>query len=204
MDPILTNISICDKKALITQHNGRVFFVLPIEKDTISDYQKKILESSICPDLIIMRFVTEGDRLWGYYDFGGYVKLNEAYQIWARARKNTALLSVEVILAIIRSILSIEDLLFVSDGWLIDMDTIFVRPDSGRIKLAYFPIQNNIDRSFAIARLIKDTIPAASNQQWNFYADEIIECLNKNESLAAVESKLREIGRELSLFPHEV
>lgn len=192
-------IVINGEEAEIIESNGRRFFTHVIDRDLIPSFCATVLENCCCPYLLPMYFIHGSDKLCGYYDFGGYIQLKNAFETWKNRRKNIASEIVEVMIAVVRAVISAENHLFEYSSSVINTDTIFIRINTGEVKLAYIPEkESRYLISDKLLSLITDTAKIACDEQWDIYADEMTEwIISCNESVSGIEKKLLEKGREI-------
>ena len=112
--------------------------------------------------------------------------------------------SIKAITSIIRCSLSIENYLFISGGYRLHEDSVFVNPGTGEIKLAYIPEEEDVyskNKSVEkLAGLIERMAELAGDDQWNIYAEEIVgKLLYGGDSISTIERKLHNKGREIWL-----
>ncbi len=181
------------------EKDGECYFILPLTVDNIPGYQYTILTNEICPGLLPMRFVREDGILKAYFQWAGYVQIGTLYRRWDEEGKNIALESMGLLGSIIQALLSIENYLFISEGYILSADKIFTHPISGQVKLAFVPSQES-QPSFSsrLKQLIRQTLKFTDDDQWQFYGDQIIEGLLKPEdSLLLIEKKLHDKSRSI-------
>ena len=97
------------------------------------------------------------------------------------------------------AIISAENYLFSCEDLLLHMDSIFICPDTGEVRLAYIPeTQNHKSPSFKIASLIQETVQLACDEQWTAYGEEVYDrILSCNESMSGIKKILLDKGREI-------
>ena len=186
-------------EAEVIESGGRRFFSLLLEESQIPEYQRRILENRCCPQLLQVHFICEPSKMRACYDYGGLTQLKAKYQEWRRDGKNLASENLSIIVSVAGSIISAENYLFSCEDLLLHMDSIFICPDTGEVRLAYIPeTQNHKSPSFKIASLIQETVQLACDEQWTAYGEEVYDrILSCNESMSGIKKILLDKGREI-------
>lgn len=195
------NIIIKDQEAEITESGGRSFFILKQKSGIMPAYCEIALSYDVCPHLLPMRFIRREKELFAYYDYGEYYQLNNILKQWQIERRNVAIESIKVITSIIRCALSIENYLFISEGYRLHEDTVFVNPITGEVRLAYIPEEDEyakINFVEKLAGLIERMADLSGDDQWSVYAAEIVgKVLSGGDSISTIERKLHSKGRQI-------
>lgn len=201
MEGMGSNIRICvnGKEPEVVESGGRNFFTLRLDRSGISPYRIKILENLCCQALLPMHFVREDEKLHAYYDFGGCLQLKDIFPEWKKSRKNLATEMIGAVAAAAGCLVLAENYLFCCEDFLLHPDTVFVRVNTGRVKLAYIPeAAASTGLSVRFAHFVRNTAEILGDEQWAVYAEEIYRRIAScNESMSGIEKILQEKSREI-------
>lgn len=103
-----------------------------MRENTVLDFEKVMLSSGECRNLLPMIFIGEQENDVAYYDCGGFTPLSR-YNV---DKTEDALFIMEKVLLIVGSV--VEYLLNPAKVTL-STDTVFCNPETGEIKIAYVP-----------------------------------------------------------------
>ena len=193
-------IAINGQELATTETEGRRFFILPLSGNAILGFQKTILMNGLCPNLLPMRFIAEGDIINAYYRWDRLVQLKVLYKRWKHEDVNIALGTIEMVSSIIQCALSIENYLFMTDGYQLNADIIFVHPKTREVKLAFVPTgkQRQTGLVERLMDVMEDTMQFTDDEQWLTYGKEILESIVSSEdSLISIEKKLHKKARTI-------
>ncbi|GAB1475435.1 hypothetical protein MASR2M70_02670 [Bacillota bacterium] len=199
-----SKIYIKNKAVKTIESAGRNYFMLEQKSGMIPFYCEAALVDEVCPCLLPMRFTEQDDGVSAYYDYSGHIQMRNIFKLWKNEKSNVAVESIKMLSSIIRCALSIENYLFISEGYRLNEDSVFINHESRELKLAYIPeeIHGNEERSFfeKLAAIILSMADMAEDDQWSIYAEGIAKnVLYSVDSPAIIERKLHLIGREIFL-----
>lgn len=179
---------------------GKQYFILTLPEINIPQYQKTVLVNGLCPKLLTMRFIAENNRINAYYRWDGFVQLRTLYKRWKHENRNIALETIEIISSVIQCVVSIENYLFITDGYQLNCDIVFVHPKARNVKLAFVPTEKHPQTSLVsnLMNIIESSMKFTDDEQWRAYGKEILESIIFSEdSLISIEKKLHRKARTI-------
>ena len=181
------------------ESGGRRFFSLLMEESQIPQYRRRVLENRCCQQLLPVHIIREKGKLRVFYDHGGFIQLKDIYKEWRRSGINLASKNITTVVSVVSAVISAENYLFSCEELSLHMDTVFIRPDTGEVRLAYIPeTQDHLSVTDKIASLIKQMIQVTCDEQWTVYGEEMYDkILSCNDSISGIEKLLLEKGREI-------
>lgn len=109
-----------------------------MREESILDFERVMLSSGECSYLIPMLFIGETDKLTAYYDCRGFIPLSK-YKVEKTA---DALYIMEKVLLIMSNVV---EYLITPSKVMLTTETVFYDTDSGEIKIAYVPVDDDQD-----------------------------------------------------------
>ncbi len=196
-------IDFISKPGRIEESAGRRKLQICMETD-IRYYEKKMLCSGECLYTIPMHFITEDLALNAFYDFTGYVQLQECVkrklQSYASGRENQKLITdlLDILSGVLECVKGMENYLILPERISVHPDVIFVDMDTGRIKLAFHPNENpELSLQSRITRLVHDLGGLFHSDEADRYLKKIDDfILIKNPGLDGMISFLGSMQRE--------
>lgn len=194
------------QEGCVEEAAGKRKFYLTMNENNIFEYEKRMLCDSGCPYTLSMKFLVEEEIMKAYYDFTGYVQLKEylnrkTHDDFLNDEINAPICDVLNILSkILNCIRGMENYLFSPERFSVNLDVVFINPDSNEIVFAFLPIVN-VEESLQ-CRLIK-----MINELNGLYQnDELALCLEKfgntiqtkNPGLEGMIAILGSMQREIS------
>ncbi|MEL7654604.1 MAG: DUF6382 domain-containing protein [Bacillota bacterium] len=190
----------------IEEYAGRRRFFITFPKSSFFEYEKRMLKESGCPYTLPMHFISEEEKLKASYDFTELITLDD-YIIKKRSdlmteRKSQQLLfdSLEVVTNILNTIRGMENYLLFPGRVKIEIDTVFIHPDSRKAAVAFIPAREQ-ERSLQVRviQMIEGIKQLYQLQETNQYLDQFIKTVQgKNLGLDGMINVLGEIQREIS------
>lgn len=194
------------KQSQIEETAGKRRFYLVFEKDSIHEYEKRMLNESGCLYTLPMHFLYEEDKLKAYYDFTGFILLEDyickQVACIGSERGNQELLydSLEVLSKILEGIKGVEHYLLFPNRMKIEIDTIFICPDNGLIAFSFIPeLKQDVTLQNRIIQIINAIKNLYCHPEIDQHLDKFISVIyQKNLGLDGMISILGMVQREVS------
>jgi len=137
-------IKFLSKEVFLEESAGkRKIFLIMEEK--ILEYEKRMLCDSDCPFTLPMHFITEGEIEKVYYDFTGFIQLEEYIKRKIttdrldRVSQKTIFDALDVMTKILECLKGMESYLLFPERISIHPDLIFINLNDGRIAFVFYP-----------------------------------------------------------------
>lgn len=134
-------------EAQIEESGGRRKFCMVVE-GRIREYEKRMICGSDCPYALPMHFITEGETEKAYYDFTGYLQIEDHIKRQVlddpSVMGNQSLISgaLEILSGILGCLKGLELYLIFPERISIHPDLIFIDSNCSRAVLAFYPGKN--------------------------------------------------------------
>lgn len=137
-------ITIITQQGEVDESAGKRKFCLTLD-EKLMDYEKRMLCESGCPYTLPMHFISDGGTDRAYYDFTGFVQLEEyikrklSFEVGDRENGRTVSDALNLLSGILECLKGMERYLFYPERYSIHPDAIFVELDYGRVTVAFYP-----------------------------------------------------------------
>ncbi len=184
---------------------GRRKFCISME-NIIKGYERKMLCRSECPNILPMYFQSEDGEEKAYYDFTGflpledYVKKNLASAENVRKDHGQVRFALDILSRVLSNLMDMENYLLCAGRAAIGLDVIFIDPANGEVRFAYYPEgKSEVNLQTRILRLI-DTMCELFNSAeavayfWNFKEQIILNNLGLSGMIRSLSNMQREVS----------
>jgi len=198
-------IKFLSKEVFIEESAGKRKILLIME-EKIRGYEKRMLCDSGCPYTLPMHFISDEGTMKVYYDFTGYVQLEE----YIKRKKNTDLSdresqktifdALDVLSKVLGCLKGMESYLIYPERISIHPDVIFINLNSEQIALAFYPNDNtNLTLQYRIIALIDDVNGLCNDHETELYLKKFKDFIfMKNPGLDGMIGNLGMLQREVS------
>jgi hypothetical protein len=137
-------ISFIDKRGQVEDTAGKRKFFLVLENG-IMEFEKRMLSESGCPYTLPMHFVSDEVREIAYYDFTGFIQMEEyikrkaALKAGERDGGKPAGDMLKLLSGILECLRGMERHLLSPERCAVHPDAVFVDPGGGRVSFAFYP-----------------------------------------------------------------
>ena len=137
----------------IDEASGKRKFCVTLKDTDFFEYEKKMIIESGCPYILPIQFLLEEGALNAYYDFTGYVQINDyierktAVGISEFDHRDILCDALDVLMKILGCIKGMGNYLFDPVRFSVIPDAIFVNTQSGAVSIAILPNENR-DETF--------------------------------------------------------
>ena len=160
-------------------------------EDSILDFERAMLTSGECRDLLPMYFISSDDQHVAYYDCNGFAPLSR-YRV---DKTEDALFILEKVLIILSS--AVEYLITPAKISL-STDTVFYNVETGEIKIAYVPVREEpAGSSKNLLRLIGQLKADVTDEYKDFLDRFAVIVYRNNYHLRELTNRMGLLRREL-------
>ncbi len=194
------------KDGNLNETAGRRKIYLTLEKDSLYEYEKRMLTESGCPYTLSMYFINEEESIKAYYDFTGFIPLvdyiNDVVSSIPMERGNQTLLydALKILSNLLESLNGIENYLLLSSRMKMSVDTIFINSENKSVAFSYVPEQSESftlqNRIIGLTEEMKHLYKQTEVDQYLGTFTDLIK--KKNLGLDGMISTLGTIQREVS------
>ncbi len=198
-------IKFLSKEVFLEESAGkRKIFLIMEEK--IMGFEKRMLCDSGCPFTLPMHFISEGETEKVYYDFTGFIQLEEYIKRITttdrsdRESQKTIFDALDVMTKILECLKGMESYLLFPERISIHPDLIFINLNDGRIAFAFYP---NEKMDMPLQSRVIEMVDAINGLYGDVEAEQFLEKFKdyiymKNPGLDGMIGNLGILQREVS------